>query len=135
MDPSEKDKNIWNIIESYIQENPQYLVKHHIESYNDFFQNGIFQIFRDKNPLSLYYDYDSVNNLYTNQCHFYFGGKTGKRIYFGKPTINDNGNVHYMYPNEARLRDMNYSMPIHYDIEIESIMFPYLSKVSKRSLG
>jgi DNA-directed RNA polymerase II subunit RPB2 len=123
MDPSEKDKNIWNIIESYIQENPQYLVKHHIESYNDFFQNGIFQIFRDKNPLSLYSDYDSVNNIYTNQCHFYFGGKTGKRIYFGKPTINDNGNVHYMYPNEARLRDMNYSMTIHYDIEIEYLQY------------
>jgi DNA-directed RNA polymerase II subunit RPB2 len=117
------DKNIWKIIESYMNDNPQYLVRHHIESYNDFFNNGIFQIFRDKNPMSLNTDFDEVNKLYRYQCNFYFGGKSGKHIYFGKPTINDNGNVHYMYPNEARLRDMNYSMTIHYDIEIEYIKY------------
>jgi DNA-directed RNA polymerase beta subunit len=51
----------------------------------------------------------------------YFGGKNGDKIYFGKPVIYDNENPHYMFPNEARLRNMNYSMTIHYDIEIEFI--------------
>jgi DNA-directed RNA polymerase II subunit RPB2 len=49
------------------------------------------------------------------------GGKNGDKIYFGKPVIHDDNNVHYMFPNEARLRNMNYSMTVHYDIEVEFI--------------
>ena len=56
-----------------------------------------------------------------SQCKLYMGGKDGSKIYFGKPVIHDDNNVHYMYPNEARLRNMNYSMTIHYDVEIEFI--------------
>jgi DNA-directed RNA polymerase II subunit RPB2 len=122
-DKEEHDTLIWKTIESYMRDVPQYLVRHHIESYNDFFHNGIYQIFRDKNPMSFNTDFDETQKIYRHQCHFYFGGKSGKRIYFGKPTIVDNGNVHYMYPNEARLRDMHYSMTVHYDIEIEYIRY------------
>jgi DNA-directed RNA polymerase II subunit RPB2 len=49
------------------------------------------------------------------------GGKDGSKIYFGKPVIHDESNPHYMFPNEARLRNMNYSMTIHYDIDVEFI--------------
>ena len=38
---------IWNIIDTYFQDNPQALVRHHIDSYNDFFKNGIKSIFKD----------------------------------------------------------------------------------------
>jgi DNA-directed RNA polymerase II subunit RPB2 len=52
----------------------------------------------------------------------HFGGKDGKRIYFGKPVIyGDNDDTRYMFPNEARLRNMTYGMTIHYDIEVEYI--------------
>ena len=33
---------IFKILDSYFQDNPQRLVAHHIESYNDFFKNGIY---------------------------------------------------------------------------------------------
>ena len=42
--------NIWKVLNSYFRDNPQNLVNHHIESYNDFYKKHIFQIFRDKNP-------------------------------------------------------------------------------------
>jgi len=52
----------------------------------------------------------------------YFGGKDGSKVYFGKPVIyDDNDNSHYMYPNEARLRNMTYGMTVHYDVEVEFI--------------
>lgn len=51
----------------------------------------------------------------------YFGGKDGSKIYFGKPIIYDDKNAHYMYPNEARMRNMTYGMTIHYDIDIEFV--------------
>ena len=116
-----EDSQIWNIINKYFEDNPQCLVRHHIESYNDFFKNGIFQIFKEKNPLRIQTQYDEEIDDYRHQCVMYFGGKEGNKIYFGKPVIYDDNNSHYMYPNEARLRNMTYGMTIHYDIEVEFI--------------
>ena len=132
------DDNLnWKIIDSFFKSDSQRLVRHHIESYNDFYSSGIFQTFRDKNPIRIQSRYDP--NLarydpntgktnpelgfgeYRSQALIYMGGKDGSRLYFGKPIIYDEGRSHYMYPNEARLRNMTYSMTIHYDVEIEFI--------------
>ena len=128
---------IWNIIESHFKDDPQCLVRHHTESYNDFFNSGIYKIFKETNPIRIQSKYDP--NLarydpttettnpelgygeYRSQALLYLGGKDGSRIYFGKPVIHDEGRSHYMYPNEARLRNMTYSMTIQYDVEIEYI--------------
>lgn len=110
---------IWKIIDKYFENNPQSLVRHHTESYNDFFKNGIFQIFKEKNPITLSTMYDEKSGEYRHQCKIYMGGKNGDKIYFGKPVIYDDNNAHYMFPNEARLRNMTYGMTIHYDVEIE----------------
>ena len=113
---------IWEIIDKYFKENPESLVSHHIDSYNDFFKNGIFQIFKEKNPVRISSNYDDRIGDYRNQCLMYFGGKNGDKIYFGKPIIyDDKENSHYMFPNEARLRNMTYGMTIHYDIDVEYI--------------
>jgi len=114
-----EDSDLWKIIHSHFEDNPQSLVRHHIESYNDFFKNGIFQIMKDKNPITLYSQYDENFDEYRHKCTFYFGGKNADKIYFGKPVIYDNNQSHYMFPNEARLRNMTYGMTIHYDLEIE----------------
>ena len=115
------ESTVWKIIDTYFQDNPQSLVRHHIDSYNDFFKNGIFQIFKDKNPVTVSSRYDKTMDEYRSQCIMYFGGKDGSKIYFGKPVIYDDNTSHYMYPNEARLRNMTYGMTVHYDIEIEFI--------------
>jgi DNA-directed RNA polymerase II subunit RPB2 len=115
------NSTIWKLMDKYFQDNPQSLVRHHTESYNDFFKNGIFQIFKEKNPLRIRTKFDKDINDYRSQCIMYFGGKNGDKIYFGKPVIYDDNNSHYMFPNEARLRNMTYGMTIHYDIEIEYI--------------
>ena len=115
------DKVLWKIIDSYFENNPQCLVRHHTESYNDFFKNGVFQIFKEKNPVKIQTNYDATIGDFRNQCFLYFGGKDGSRIYYGKPVIYDEENSHYMFPNEARLRNMTYGMTIHYDVEVEII--------------
>ena len=43
----------WKFIDSYFKDNSQCLVNHHIESYNDFFKNGIKRIFNEKNPIRI----------------------------------------------------------------------------------
>ena len=116
---------IWKIIDSHFSDNPQALVRHHIDSFNDFYKNDIFKIFREKNPIRLSSQLDAKTGEYKTECNMYFGGKQGTRIYFGKPVIYDNDSAHYMFPNEARLRNMTYGMTIHYDIEVE-----YITKIS-----
>ena len=113
------NQNTWKIIDTYFRDNPQALVMHHIESYNDFYKNSIFQIFRDNNPVRLSSRYNEETGEFLNKCELFLGGRDGTRIYFGKPVISDNDRNHFMYPNEARLRNMTYAMTIHYDVEVE----------------
>ena len=115
------ESTVWNLIDVYFRDNKQSLVRHHTESYNDFFNNGIYRIFKEKNPITISSRFDEKLGTYKSQCKMYFGGKDGTKIYFGKPVIYDKENTHYMFPNEARLRNMTYGMTIHYDIEVEFI--------------
>ena len=183
----------WNLIDKYFKDNPNNLVAHHLDSYNDFFSIGIFQIFKENNPIrfiqrkpadtvaqqqnQITYDINddankndveeadvevdvesdednlntsmftggarskskpkpkskanknNKNNIFQGyECLIYLGGKTGDKIYFGKPIIYDNEQTtnneyaHFMYPNDARLRNMTYGTTIHYDIDVEYII-------------
>jgi DNA-directed RNA polymerase II subunit RPB2 len=114
------ESTIWKIIESHYADNPQSLVRHHIESYNDFYKNDIYKIIKEKNPITLVSRFDERTNEYKSKCNLYIGGKNGDKIYFAKPVIYDN-DPHYMFPNEARLRNMTYAMTIHYDVDVEVI--------------
>ena len=113
----------WKIIRTFFKDNPEYVVEHHLQSYNFFFRKQLSQIFNENNPLRLREEKNKKTDEYKYQCNLYFGGKSGKRIYYGKPIIYDSrDHVHYMYPNEARLRNMTYGFSIHYDIDIEILI-------------
>ena len=114
------EATIWKIIESHYADNPQSLVRHHIESYNDFYKNDIYKIVKERNPITLVSRLDEKTGEYKSKCNIYIGGKNGDKLYFAKPVIYDN-NPHFMFPNEARLRNMTYAMTIHYDMDIEVI--------------
>ena len=113
----------WNIIDKLFNDNPNLLVAHHIDSYNEFMSNGIRQIFKEHNPIIFQKEKDEKTDTFRNISRFYLGGKNGDKIYYGKPVIYDEtgttSRVHYMYPNEARLRNMTYGVTIHYDVEVE----------------
>jgi len=115
----------WKIIDKYFKNNPYNLVAHHLDSYNDFFNTGIYQIFRENNPVRFIEREDKQNpgNEKRNQSFLYLGGKKGDKIYFGKPIIYDDNRVHYMYPNDARLRNMTYGITIHYDVDVDFIFY------------
>ena len=109
----------WNIIEKFFNDNPQILVKHHIDSYNDFFRTGLKQVLRERNPIVFQKEQNPDTKQYKYRCELYLGGLDGSKVYYGKPVIYDEDREHFMYPNEARLRNMTYGMTIHYDLEIK----------------
>jgi DNA-directed RNA polymerase II subunit RPB2 len=108
----------WKVIQRLFEDDPQMLVRHHIDSYNDFFGKGIFKIFRERNPIILQKEQDPDTQEFNLRCELYLGGKNGDKVYFGKPIIYDDDREHYMFPNEARLRNMTYGTTIHYDIDV-----------------
>ena len=112
------DNLIWTIIDKYFESDPNLLIKHHIDSFNDFFNKKIYNIIKEKNPIKILKDKNEETKNYNLQAEIYFGGKEGNKLYFGKPIIFDKNREHYMFPNEARLRNMSYSITIHMDIDI-----------------
>jgi DNA-directed RNA polymerase II subunit RPB2 len=120
----EMDDISWKIIDTYFNENPENLVSHHLNSYDDFFSTGINRIFKENNPVRfIERQKNDEPNAKQNQCLLYLGGKDGTKIYFGKPMIYDDNYAHYMYPNDARLRNMWYGITIHYDVDVDIIYY------------
>ena len=115
------EKNIndisWKLINNYFKDNS--LIDHHLDGYNDFFSNGIYQIINEMNPIKIRKNFDEKTNKYKFECDIYIGGLAGDKVYFGKPIIYDENNSHMMYPNEARLRNMTYGTTVYYDTHIE----------------
>ncbi len=117
----------WKIIDKMFKENPQFLIKHHIDSYNNFFSKGIVNIFQSSNPFKYCAEPDKKLG-YRYNAEIFLGGKNGDKIYYGKPMIVDKNQLggereHYMIPNEARLRNMTYAFTIHYDVLIEYTLY------------
>lgn len=140
------DTIAWNLIDKYFKDNPYNLVAHHLDSYNDFFDKGIFQIFRENNPIRFIEreeqnvqltDKGKVIEKGRNECFLYLGGKNGTKLYFGKPVIYDSNSnsgepyPHYMYPNDARLRNMTYGTTIHYDVDVEFVFYEGEEKIEQ----
>ena len=117
----EYNKFVWKIIDEYFHSHPKSWVEHHIHSYETFVDEFIQQTLKEQNPVVFQTDYDETRKDYNHKCRLYFGGKDGSRVFFGKPVIYDKGQgqEHFMFPNEARLRNMTYALSVHYDVWIE----------------
>jgi DNA-directed RNA polymerase II subunit RPB2 len=119
----DKDSISWKIIHKYFNDNPENLVAHHLDSYNSFFSSGINNIFRENNPIRFIERENDDNSGKQSQCFLYLAGKDGSKIYYGKPIIFDDHHTHYMYPNDARLRNMTYGITVHYDVDVDFIFY------------
>ena len=111
----------WIIIDKYFRDNPEFLVKHHLSSYNLFFTKELQHILREKNPIKIMKE----QNMETHEFHLrgsmFIGGREGSKIYFGKPIVYDDKRSHFLYPNEARLRNLTYGFTIHVDVDVEIV--------------
>ena len=65
----------WLVIETYFKDNPRSLVQHHLNSFNDFFGNGIQRIMKEKNPIRIMKQQDPITKEFRLKTELYFGGK------------------------------------------------------------
>lgn len=108
----------WTIIESYFRnQHLKQLVRHQIESYNDFVMNQIQKTIDMFNPVHICseQDYDSESGHYKLEIIINF---TNFSIH--RPQIHENnGASKLMFPQEARLRNFTYSSNMTIDMNIK----------------
>jgi DNA-directed RNA polymerase II subunit RPB2 len=112
------EENIWEFVKCLFESyQGKQLVKHQIESYNDFVNNKIDDIIEQYNPLSIFHDYNSQTNSYNNEIYVSMSNPV-----MTKPTIHENdGSTKPMIPSEARLRNFTYSASLFVDINIRYV--------------
>ena len=120
------DKDTWTIIDSYFRDNSNYLVKHHLDSYNDFIGKKIPLILQQYNPQIHVKELIPETELYKYETHVYFGGEDGSEVFIGKPVIysesTGSSDLRQMYPNEARLKNLTYAAHILCNVSIKYLI-------------
>jgi DNA-directed RNA polymerase II subunit RPB2 len=111
----------WNIIESYFKgQHLDRLVRHQLESYNNFVGYQITKTIEMFNPVHIAseQDYDNVNKKYSLEIFITF---ENFNIY--RPQIHENnGAIKLMFPQEARLRNFTYASSMTVDINIKYVV-------------
>lgn len=102
---------VWDVITSYFDSNG--VVKHQLDSYDDFLLNGIQKVVNNIHPINYYFDAPAPNNTIEKKM---INIKLGQ-IYMTRPYVEESdGSITDMYPNMARLRGLTYAAPLFIDI-------------------
>ena len=118
------DLDTWEIINSYFRDIPNYLVRHHIDSYNDFVQQKIPQIMSNLSKVPPIILLDKEDRTITYEIKVFYGGKNHDKYTISKPTIINypSGDIRQLFPNETRLKDLTYGADISFDVDVEFTM-------------
>lgn len=101
-----QDNDIFDLLQSYIEQVG--IIDCQLDSYNDFILNRINNVIKEENILS--YEYEP-QKFYQVKL---------KDVFIDKPShIDENRNINYITPNEARIRDLNYESNICVDLHIK----------------
>ena len=123
----------WDIIASYFDndrlDHLQQLVRHQIESYNDFVQTQIRRTVEMFTPITVHseQDFDKESGKYALTIYIRM---VNLRIYLPQ-IFENNGAMKLMFPQEARLRNFTYmsNMAVDMDIKYEIRSGPNLDSV------
>ena len=111
----------WTIIESYFKDKHlEKLVRHQLESYNNFVGNQIIKTIEMFNPVNIKseQDFDAVSGKYSLELFITF-----ENFHIYRPQIHENnGATKLMFPQEARLRNFTYAASMTVDVNIKYVI-------------
>ena len=111
----------WTIIESYFKDQHlSQLVRHQLESYNDFVNNQIQKTIDMFNPVQMSSDNDYDKESGKHKLEIFI---TFENFHLYRPQIHENnGASKLMFPQEARLRNFTYASMMSIDMNIKYIV-------------
>jgi DNA-directed RNA polymerase beta subunit len=111
----------WTIIESYFKgQHLERLVRHQLESYNDFVGQQLVKTIEMFNPVHIAseQDFDPKSGKYSLELFVTF-----ENFHIYRPQIHENnGATKLMFPQEARLRNFTYASAMTVDINIKFVV-------------
>jgi DNA-directed RNA polymerase II subunit RPB2 len=111
----------WSIIGSYFEgQHLERLVRHQLESYNNFVGFQIMKTIEMFNPVRIAsdQDYDPLNKKHSLEVFITF-----ENFHIYRPQIHENnGAIKLMFPQEARLRNFTYASAMTVDMKIKYIV-------------
>lgn len=110
------------LIDRYFRTVPYPYTRHHIDSYDQFLQQGLPSIIKSNNPILLVKEpLPGLENTYRYKIEIYVGGEDGSEIEIGTPTISlqNTSEVRLLFPNEARLRNLTYAASVYANIRVK----------------
>jgi DNA-directed RNA polymerase II subunit RPB2 len=112
---------LWTIIESYFKDQHlSQLVRHQLESYNDFVNYQIQKTIDMFNPVQICSENDLDEESGKHSLEIYI---TFENFHLYRPQIHENnGASKLMFPQEARLRNFTYASMMTIDINIKYIV-------------
>jgi DNA-directed RNA polymerase II subunit RPB2 len=120
-DETYEEKDCWKVIESYFANKhlPQ-LVKHQVESYNDFIQNQMKRTIQMFNPLHIKSPHDYIKECKNYRLEVFI---EFENLCIYRPEIHENnGATKLMFPNNARLRNFTYTSNFTIDLNIKYLI-------------
>ena len=111
----------WEIIQSYFRDRHlDRLVRHQLESYNNFVAHQIPKTIEMFNPVRIASDndYDAASGKYALEIFVNF-----ENFHMYRPQIHENnGATKLMFPQEARLRNFTYASSMNVDMNIQYVI-------------
>jgi DNA-directed RNA polymerase II subunit RPB2 len=111
-------RDAWDALDAFFGDDPYYMTRHHIDSYDRFIGGGIANTLRNMKPITLLQEHPPGS-----------GKKVEVKIFVGPnevkvdmPNVADAGagaSARPLFPNEARLRDLTYAVNVYADVRVE----------------
>lgn len=123
----------WTVISSYFEEKG--LVRQQLDSFDEFIQMSVQRMVEDSRPIELQAQsqYTATSRDAPYKCTIKF-----EQIYLSKPVHRADEGTVYLWPNEARLRNLTYAAPLYVDVKCTTQRDndpPVEKKISQAQLG
>ena len=119
MSANEFEANTWHVVSSFFdQARGDPIVKHALDSFNDFIHRKLDQIIEGFNPIVIHHKHIPDKDMYEYQMSIHIDSPV-----ITKPMINEkDGSTRAMTPNDARQRNFTYSSTLYVDVHIDTTM-------------
>jgi DNA-directed RNA polymerase beta subunit len=94
-----------HVVETYLKDIPNLMVRHHIDSFNDFIENRIPTFIKNSNPFKL-----TLEDK--REIHIFIGGLKGTQLFFSSPET---------IPHACRLENKTYVLILKADIDVQYV--------------
>jgi len=110
------------VLHRYFESSNTFLTNHHIHSYEAYIFRELPQFIASQNPI-LFITESIINpktkeKQYKYKLQLYIGGLDGSGIYASAPTLHQGNTVRRLFPSDARLWNLTYSVNFSVDILI-----------------